>query len=85
MKKRLTCVILALVMAMSLLPAGVMEHDETTGISPEAAGAYVAHRALQKNPPPVSVIGGKYALAVFATRFLSNRFLNKAVGDIYAK
>jgi NAD(P)-dependent dehydrogenase (short-subunit alcohol dehydrogenase family) len=63
----------------------VMEHDETTGISPEAAGAYVAHRALQKNPPPVSVIGGKYALAVFATRFLSNRFLNKAVGDIYAK
>lgn len=63
----------------------VMEHDETTGISPEVAGAFVANRALQKNPPPVSVIGGKYALAVFLTRFLSNRTLNKAVGDIYAK
>lgn len=63
----------------------VMEHDETTGISPEAAGAYVAHRATQINPPPVSVIGGKYQLFMFITRFVSNRFLNSMVGKIYGK
>ncbi len=63
----------------------VMEHDETTGMTPEQAGAFIRDKALRKNPAPVYTIGGKYQLFVFLTRLMSTRFLNSAVGKIYAK
>ena len=63
----------------------VMEHDETTGMTPEQAGSFIQDKALRHNPAPIYTIGGKYQLFVFLTRMMSNRFLNSAVGKIYAK
>ena len=50
----------------------VMEHDETTGIPAEQAGAFVAGKALQKK------------LFVVLTRLLPTRTLNALVAKIYA-
>lgn len=62
----------------------VMEHDEQTGITAEAAGAFVAEKALQKRVPPLCTLGGKYKLFVFLTRILPTRTLLWLVGKIYA-
>jgi NAD(P)-dependent dehydrogenase (short-subunit alcohol dehydrogenase family) len=62
----------------------VMEHDETTGIPAEKAGAYVAGKALQKKVPVLCTLGGKYKLFVFLTRLLPTRTLTYLVGKIYA-
>ena len=62
----------------------VMEHDETTGIPAEQAGAFVAGKALQKKPPLLCTLGGKYKLFVFLTRLLPTRTLNALVAKIYA-
>ena len=62
----------------------VMEHDETTGIPAEKAGAYVAGKALQKTVPALCTLGGKYKLFVFLTRLLPTRTLTYLVGRIYA-
>ena len=62
----------------------VMEHDEMTGIPAEKAGAYVAGKALQKKPPLLCTLGGKYKLFVFLTRLLPTRTLNALVAKIYA-
>ena len=63
----------------------VMEHDETTGMTPDEAGAFIADKALRRNPAPLYTIGGKYQFFVFLTRIMSNRLLNTLVGKIYAK
>ena len=62
----------------------VMEHDEMTGISAEAAGAFVAGKALQKKVPVLCTLGGKYKLFVFLTRLLPTQTLVDLVGKIYA-
>lgn len=62
----------------------VMEHDETTGISAEKAGEFVANKALQKKVPVLCTLGGKYKFFVFLTRLLPNRVLVDLVGKIYA-
>lgn len=63
----------------------VMEHDEQTGITAAAAGAFVAKKALQKRVPVLCTLGGKYKLFVFLTRLLPNRLMVWLVGLIYAK
>ena len=62
----------------------VMEHDEQTGITAEAAGAFVAGKALQKKVPVLCTLGGKYKVFVFLTRLLPTEMLVKLVGKIYA-
>ena len=62
----------------------VMEHDETTGIPAEKAGAFVAGKALQKKVPLLCTLGGKYKLFVFLTRLMPTRLLTFLVGKIYA-
>ena len=62
----------------------VMEHDETTGIPAEEAGAFVADIAMRKKVPVLCTLGGKYKLFVFLTRLLPTRTLTNLVGKIYA-
>ena len=54
------------------------------GISAEAAGAFVARKALQRKVPVLCTLGGKYKLFVFLTRLLPARMLVYLVGKIYA-
>ena len=63
----------------------VMEHDELNGITAEAAGAFVAKKALQKHVPLLCTLGGKYKVFVFLTRLLPTRLMTWIVGQIYAK
>ena len=62
----------------------VMEHDEQNGIPAEKAGIFVAKKALQKRPPLLCTLGGKYKVFVFLTRLLPTRFTVWLVGKIYA-
>jgi len=62
----------------------VMERDEQSGIPAEAAGAYVAEKALRRRVPLLCTLGGKYKIFVFLTRLLPTRFLVWLVGKIYA-
>ena len=62
----------------------VMEHDETTGIPADAAGAYVAGKAMAKRVPLLCTLGGKYRVFVFLARLLPTRLLSYLVGKIYA-
>ena len=62
----------------------VMEHDELNGITAEAAGAFVAKKALQRRVPPLCTLGGKYKVFVFLTRLLPTRLMVHIVGKIYA-
>ena len=62
----------------------VMEHDEETGMTAEAAGAFLCRRALQKRVAPIYTLGGKYKLFVFLTRLLPMRLMTYIVGTIYA-
>ncbi len=63
----------------------VMEHDERTGMTPAAAGAFVARIALKKRSKPVVALGFAYKCAAVAAKLLPRRFSNWAVGRIYAK
>ena len=62
----------------------VMEHDEETGMTAEAAGGFLCRRALQKRVAPIYTLGGKYKLFVFLTRLLPMRLMTYIVGTIYA-
>lgn len=57
-----------------------MEHDEETGITPEAAGRIVARVALKKNPAPEYTIGFVYMLFVFLGRLLPKRAIRSILG-----
>ena len=61
-----------------------MEHDELNGITAEAAGAFVAKKALQRRVPPLCTLGGKYKVFVFLARLLPTRLMVHIVGKIYA-
>lgn len=63
----------------------VMEHDEQTGMSPEAAGAYIAKIAMKKKVKPLYAIGFTYKLFTIIMRILPSGFSNWLLGQIYAK
>ena len=62
-----------------------MEHDEETGMSPEAAGAYIAKMALRRSSAPLKALGLPYKAAAVAAKFLPRRVSNYIVGRMYAK
>lgn len=63
----------------------VMERDERNGMSPKAAGFYIASIALRKNIKPEYAIGFKYKVFVFLARLIPCRIKNYIIGRIYAK
>lgn len=63
----------------------LMERDERGGMSPEAAGAFVAKTALKKGGKPMLALGFAYKAAAMAAKLLPRRASNWLVGRIYAK
>lgn len=63
----------------------VMERDERGGMSPEAAGRYIAKTALRKNSRPLLALGLSYKGAAMIAKLAPRRFSNFLVGKIYAK
>ena len=63
----------------------VMEHDERTGMSPAAAGKYIAELALSRKLKPLTAIGFKYKFFCVLMRLLPCRLSNYIIGLIYAK
>ena len=59
-----------------------MEHDEQTGMSPEAAGAYIASVATRRSVKPLRSIGLKYKFFCVLAKLLPVRTLNWLVGLI---
>ena len=53
-----------------------MEHDEETGMSPEAAGAFIAKTALKKSSRPLIALGLPYKAAASAAKLLPRSFSN---------
>lgn len=64
---------------------GKMEHDEQTGMAPEAAARFICRVATKKGVKPVNTIGFAYQSACVLAKLLSARLLNSLVGKIYAK
>ncbi len=62
-----------------------MEHDEETGMSADAAGAYVAKVALMRRSAPLKALGTPYKAAAVAAKLLPRRVSNYIVGKMYAK
>ena len=62
-----------------------MEHDEETGMSPEAAGAFIAKTALRASSRPLIALGLPYKAAAAAAKLLPRRFSNLIIGKMYAK
>ena len=62
-----------------------MEKDEQNGMTPEAAGRFVAKVAQKRSRKPVYTIGAQYKLFCFLAKILPARMLNWLVGLIYAK
>lgn len=62
-----------------------MEHDERTGMTPEAAGAFVAKMALKERSKPLVALGFSYKCAAVAAKLLPRRLSNYLVGVLYAK
>ena len=64
---------------------GVMEHDEQTGMSAEAAGAFLAGIALKKKVKPEYCIGFKNTILYLVAKFLPCGLRNRILYLIYAK
>lgn len=62
-----------------------MEHDERTGMSPAAAGAYIAKVAMKRGGKPLYALGFAYKAAACAAKLLPRRLSNVIIGLIYAK
>lgn len=62
-----------------------MEKDEQKGGTPEAAGRFLAKRALQKRVMPLYTIGLSYQLFTVLERLLPRRFLGRLVYLLYAR
>ena len=60
-----------------------MEHDEQTGMSPDAVARVVLKLSDKKNPPVRVTCGILYKLLRFAVRILPDRFFHFAVGKLY--
>ena len=59
--------------------------DYLTGMTPEQAGAFVAHTAMRKGCKPIRTIGLQYKFFHVLSRILPCRLLNWLVGLLYAK
>ncbi len=62
-----------------------MEQDELSGMSPDAAGRYIARQCLRKSVPPQSSIGIEYKLFTALSRLLPAGLVSKIVYNMYAK
>ncbi len=62
-----------------------MEHDEQTGMAPEAAGRFIARAATRKSVRPVNTIGFTYKLFCVLAKLMPAKLLNWLVGLLYAK
>ena len=62
-----------------------MEKDEQNGMSPQAAGAYIAKLALKKNVKPIYTVGFGYKCLSALCKFLPCRLRNWIVGMLYAR
>lgn len=62
-----------------------MEKDEMKGMSPEAAGEYIAKIALRKNVKPLYAIGTAYKVLSTLCKIFPCRIRNSIVGMLYAK
>lgn len=62
-----------------------MEHDEETGMSPEAAGAYICKIARKRRVKGLYAIGLEYKFFCFLAKVLPVRQLNWIVGLLYAR
>ena len=62
-----------------------MEKDEQNGMTPEQAGAFVAHTAMRKSCKPIRTIGLQYKFFHVLSRILPCRLLHWLVGLLYAK
>ena len=62
-----------------------MEKDEQNDMTPEQAGAFVAHTAMRKGCKPIRTIGLQYKFFHVLSRILPCRLLNWLVGLLYAK
>ncbi len=61
-----------------------MAADEQKGITAEKSARHIVRKMLRRHPPLVMTIGIFYKLVVGLTRFLPTRFVQWAVGLIYA-
>ena len=62
-----------------------MEHDERTGMSAEAAGAYVAKIALRPRVKPLYAIGFSYKCVCVLCAVLPCTLRNRIIGALYAR
>lgn len=62
-----------------------MEKDEQNGMSPEAAGKYIAKIAHKKSVKPIYTLGFGYKCLSVLCKVLPCRFRNWIVGLLYAK
>lgn len=61
-----------------------MEHDETSGMSPAAAGAFIGRVALRTGHHPLYTIGSFYRFAVLLLKLLPAQVGNWLLGKLYA-
>ena len=61
-----------------------MEHDETTGMSPAAAGAFISRVALKRSRHPLYTIGVFYRFASLLLKLLPAQLGNWLMGKLYA-
>ncbi len=61
-----------------------MERDEQGGMTPDYVAGKVVSTAEKKNPPPMTVIGGKYKLFMGLFKVLPSRFAYWIVGKMYS-
>ncbi len=62
-----------------------MEKDEQNGMSPEAAGRYIAKIALKESVKPIYTLGFGYKCLSVLCKLLPCRFRNWIVGLLYAR
>ena len=61
-----------------------MERDERNGMSPAAAGRYIAKLALRRRVKPLYAIGFSYKCVCFLCDLLPCRLRNRLIGRLYA-
>jgi NAD(P)-dependent dehydrogenase (short-subunit alcohol dehydrogenase family) len=62
-----------------------MERDEQNGMSPEKAGARIAHLCLKKRVKPLYSLGMGYQCVCALAKLLPSGLLNRAVALLYAQ
>ena len=60
-----------------------MERDERRGMSPDAVARVLLTRAEEKNPRPLTAVGGSYRLFLFLNRLLPARLACFIIGKMY--